>query len=142
MSVFSPFNSGGGTLSEKNVAEIFLLSSDILNAAKLTYQWRNCHGRAYRLYVRSEVEALAKTVEPDPALKAAHEAKMIKQNLSLKRSRLQAVSLELSGIDDRKIALAEEKRQLEEWLLQNDPKASTKYAKDAKSSAKKRQKVK
>ena len=141
----SVYSMAGGTLSEKNVAEEYLLSSSQLikgsEDGKLNVQWRSCHGNSYRLYVRSEVAEYVKVVGPDVHLKAAYDAKMVKQNLVTNRARLAAVSNELSCIDARKLALINEKRTLEEWLQTNDPKEAAKAAKEAKGSAAKKRKL-
>ena len=131
----SAYNIAGATLSEKNAKEEYLLSSSQLSKGiddgKLNVQWRSFHGNTYRLFIRSEVAAFARTVEPDPDLLAVRNASMVKQNLITKRLRLQTVTNELSGIDSKKAALIIEKRELEQWLLTNDPKAAAQAEKDA-----------
>ena len=137
----SAYNTAGCTLSEKNVGEEFFLGREELDKGiengKLKAQWRSFHGHSYRLFIRDEIVQYARTCAPDPVLKSINDAKMLKQNLVSKRSRLEAVKTELNGIDAKKIRLANEKMELEIWLSQNDPKAVAKAAKDeAKLAAK------
>lgn len=136
----SVYSIAGATLSEKNVSEEYQLSSAQLDkgveSGALKVQWRSFHGNLYRLFIRSEVSAYVGLVGPDTALKAAYDARVVKQNLVSKRTRLDAVTAELSGIDAKKAALVKEKQDLEQWLMANDPKAATQAAKDAAKVAK------
>lgn len=136
----SAYNTAGGTISEKSVAEEYLLSlsqlSDGVEIRKLTVQNRSFHGNSYRLYIRSEVEAYARLVGPDPYLKSLQNVKMAKQNLSAKRARFDAVSSELANIDNKKLASTREKDSLHQWLMLNDPKAAAAAVKAATAAAK------
>lgn len=136
----SVYNTAGATLSEKNVGEEYFLNSEALTrgieSGELTFQWRAFHGNSYRLFIRDQIIAFAKTCEPDQSLKSAHDKKMLKQNIIFQHARLDKVTAELNGIDARKSALLDEKLQLETWIALNDPKAAAKAAKDAKEAAK------
>ena len=136
----SVYSTPGATLSEKNVGEEYHLSSAQLDkgveSGVLKVQWRSNYGNLYRLFIRSEVSAYARLVGPDEKLKAAYDARVIKQDLITKRSRLNAVAEELSGIDAKKAALINEKQVLEQWLADNDPKVAAQAAKNAKNATK------
>lgn len=145
LATMSAFNQSGATLSEKNVKEEYQLNSDQLTKGiedgKLTVSWRQCHGSMYRLYIRSQIEAFRRTVQPDSTLVAASNAAKSKYEITTKRSRLTVVSQELAGIDARKLALINEKQMLEQWLQTNDPKTAAKEAKEAEKLAKAAEKV-
>ncbi len=137
----SAYNMPGETLSEKSVSEQYHIAPNVLTegieSGKLTCQWRSMHGHSYRLYIRSQISEFAKTCQIDATLKAAHDSKMLKQNLVEKRNRLNTVCTELSGIDARKVALTNEKQVLEQWLEANDPKCIKATAKTAAKVASK-----
>jgi hypothetical protein len=127
----SVYTTAGATMSEKNVTAAYQLSADQLRqgveGGNLKLQWRSCHGNSYRLFIRSEVEAYAKLVGPDPALKAVHDASQAKQRIATKHSRYVEVTKDLETIDARKnammkdmdakkVSLTNEKAELEKRL--------------------------
>ncbi len=87
-------------------------------------------GNSYKIYNRSEIIAFAQTQVPDEDLKIARENKEFKTNVNNKKSRLEMVVEELEGMDAKKIALREEKKELEQWLVCNDTKFKIKFEKE------------
>jgi len=127
------------TISENNVRDEFFFTVSTLNegvnSGALKPQYRSMH---YRVFNRTEVEDFAKTELPDAGLKAASDVKQMKKRVAHKKARLEAVTTELNGIDDRKIRLLNEKEEINEFLLINDPKTKAAAKKVANEQEKKR----
>jgi len=104
------YNRKGETLSEKSVLKDFpLLSTEDLSRGRqtgqLTVTRRFCHGNSYNLYIRSEVEYFASTVEP-PAWKVAEvEAKRVKALKKNAPAALASVDAQLEELLKRKAEL-------------------------------------
>ena len=87
-------------MSEKNAIKEFCIKKEDIDRGvdegKLKVQWRSCHGRSYRLLVRSEVSTFAKTCSLDPKLQEKKNSTALKeidaelQQLELKKSSLLA----------------------------------------------------
>ena len=87
-------------------------------------------GNSYKIYSRPEITAFALTQTPDEGLKVARETKDFKTKVNSKKARLEEVVEELDGMDAKKIALREEKKELEQWLVRNDLKFNIKFEKE------------
>eukprot|EP00877_Chromochloris_zofingiensis_P002584 jgi/Chrzof1/12326/Cz06g30130.t1 len=116
----SVYNTAGETLSEKSACAAYNLTVDQLKAAweekKVTIRHRSCHGNAYRLYIRSEVEALGKSLrgadyEVDEQKKALRvvvaeletvESKMV--SLKARKATIEATIVKLGGTVEEPVA--------------------------------------
>jgi hypothetical protein len=101
-----------------------------VDEGKLTFTTRVFNNSSYKNYVRSEVVEFAKGEVEDGELKQQNLLKRFKSDIANKKSRLEEVSKELDGMDDRKIKLGIEKKELEGWLVVNDERFRIKYEKE------------
>ncbi len=128
----------GGTMSEKSaIATYFFKRSDLNEACEkgeLRFKWRSCHGNSYRLFMRDDLSALAKKVEPDPVLFEKETRRLKKQRIETSTEELARVKKELDGWAEREKKLNKRKTKLEEFLKENGVNIEGKKQKKQKTS--------
>lgn len=128
----------GGTMSENNaIATYFFKRSDLNEACEkgvLRFKWRNCHGNSYRLFMKDDLDALAKKVEPDPVLKEKEIERLKKQKIESSSEELARIKKELDGWGEREKFLKRRKIELEEFLKENNVNFEGKKKKKQKTS--------
>jgi hypothetical protein len=128
----------GSTMSENSAISTYFFKRSDLNEAcakgELRFKWRSCHGNSYRLFMREDLENLAKKVEPDPVLFAKETQRLKKQKIQSSTEELARVRKELDGWEERKKFLNKRKSEIEGFLEENGVNAQGKKQKKQKTS--------
>lgn len=108
----SQWTKQGGTLSHKNACKEFGLTEDemigAMKAGKLQYRINYAHGNPYYGVLRNEVEALAKELHGDKAIKEQE----VKFKLQKINKEINSLKRKLSSLEKQKAELLEIQKHL------------------------------